>query len=245
MDENPCEASPNESSQNEIGLDQLPLFFLQQLAVMDSDGMPLSGTYISHDDVPHQPVHYVYPKKKMGSQMRSFQAHWFKEFPWLHYNEQNDCVLCFVCAQQNAKSNLRSLRHKEAVFTGTGYSNWKKARCRFKEHQESECHKLAFEFQIIPETHGNILELTSNAAMQQMEKNRRCLIKIIESLQFLARQGLAIQGKTDGESNFIQLLKVRAKDEPVLLEWLDKTNKYISHDIQKSLILWPRKSSKN
>ena len=36
---------------------------------------------------------------------------WFSEFPWLHYNEQSDSVLCdLICMQQNSKSNLQSAR---------------------------------------------------------------------------------------------------------------------------------------
>ena len=37
--------------------------------------------------------------------------------------------------------------------------------------------------------------------------------------------------------NFMQLLKLCAKDDPHLAEWLEKkTNKYISHDIQNELL---------
>ena len=51
--------------------------------------------------------------------------------------------------------------------------------------------------------------------MQQkktMESNCICFIKVIECLQYLARQGQAMQGDTNDESNFVQLLKVRGKD---------------------------------
>jgi len=54
-----------------------------------------------------------------------------------------------------------------------------------------------------------------------MATNRFCLLKIIECLQYLARQAMPMQGDTDEESNFIQLLKLRRKDQPVLLKWLE------------------------
>ena len=44
-----------------------------------------------------------------------------------------------------------------------------------------------------------------------------CFIKVIEYLQYLAWQGHAMQADTDDESNFIQLLKLRGKDQPLLL----------------------------
>ena len=142
---------------------------------------------------------------------------WFLEFRWLYYNEQNVSVFCFICVQQNAKLNLRAARNKELAFISEGFSNWKKALTRFKEHQ-----------------------LSNDAAMQRkktMESNRICFIKVIECLQYLARQGLAMQGDTDDESNFIQLLKLRGKDRPLLLKWLErKEDKYTSHEIQNEII---------
>ena len=62
-------------------------------------------------------------------------------------------------------------------------------------------------------------------------------MKIIECLQYLCRQGQAIQGGTDDESTFVQLLKLRAKDDSALLEWIQKTDdKYTSHNIQNEII---------
>ena len=53
---------------------------------------------------------------------------------------------------------------------------------------------------------------------------------IIESIRFLARQGLALRGqKDDTNSNFSQLLLLRGIDCPALLTWLNKkSNKYTS-----------------
>ena len=61
--------------------------------------------------------------------------------------------------------------------------------------------------------------------MQQkkaMESNRICFIKVIECLQYLAQQGQAMQGDNDDESNLIQLLKLRGKDQLLLLKWLER-----------------------
>ena len=46
-----------------------------------------------------------------------------------------------------------------------------------------------------------------------------------------------MQGDTDDESNFIQLLKLRGKDQPLLLKWLErKEDKYTSQDIQNEKV---------
>ena len=83
---------------------------------------------------PFQPVDFNFPKKPCGKQNRAFQSKRFSEFPRLHYNEQSDSVLFFICMQQNAKSNLRAarLRSKEVCFISKGFSNCKKALAREK-----------------------------------------------------------------------------------------------------------------
>lgn len=96
---------------------------------------------------------------------------------------------------------------------------------------------MAVEYARTIQSHGNIVEMMNETAKEVMAENRRCLKAVIECVQFLARQGLAFQGHTDAESNFVQLLKLRSKDRPELLMWLNKTNdKYTSHDIQNELI---------
>ena len=61
-----------------------------------------------------------------------------------------------------------------------------------------------------------------------MKENRQCLIKIIESLQYLGRQGLALRGdQSDEDSNFVQLLKLRSKKSSKLKQWHDKKNRKI------------------
>lgn len=72
---------------------------------------------------------------------------------------------------------------------------------------------------------------------EQRWKKIAGLVAIIECLQFLAREGFAFEGSTEGESNFSQLLQLRAKDRPELLVWLNRTtDKYTSHEIQNELI---------
>ena len=66
-------------------------------------------------------------------------------------------------------------------------------------------------------------------------------MKLISSIRDLARQGLALRGDRAGEpdSNFIQLLQLRAQDENdgKLVGWMKrKSNKYTSHDIQNEIL---------
>lgn len=61
----------------------------------------------------------------------------------------------------------------------------------------------------------------------KMEGRRQYLIKIIERLQFLGRQGIPIQGNTEDRSNFIQLLRLRAQDNPFISKWLNSESETV------------------
>ena len=78
--------------------------------------------------------------------------------------------------------------------------------------------------------------MSVDAAKKTMETSRFCLLRIIECLQCLARQAMPMQGDTDEESNFTQLLKLTGRDQPVSLKWLErKEDKYTSHEIQNEI----------
>ncbi|CAB3977444.1 zinc finger MYM-type 1-like [Paramuricea clavata] len=200
---------------------------------------PCKKTNISSYMNPHQPKNFEFPKRKFSGQNRSFQAAWFDIFSWLHYDEQLDSVLCFYCAQQNAQGNLRCASKKDQKFISDGFCNWKKSLDKFKQHESSECHKMAIDYAVnFPKNCGNVIDMTNEQSKKLRQTNRRCLLKIIENLQSLCRQGQAIQGDTDTESNFYQLMKLRGRDDPALLELLKKRggDKYTSHDIQNEII---------
>ena len=62
-------------------------------------------------DVNHPPTTYVFPKRAFGKKnvvYRSCHAEWFQTWPWLHYQEDKDTVLCHVCARANSKGKLSS-----------------------------------------------------------------------------------------------------------------------------------------
>ena len=145
-------------------------------------------------------------------------------------------TLCFVTFVQTSISKVATARSSDGAFITNGFSNWKKALQKFKEHQTSECHKLATDYEIvIPNTNHSIIDLTNSNAQQIRKQNRHYLAKIIETLQYLARQGIAFRGDNDEESNFIQLLKLRVKDDSVLAS-KRKEGEYTGHDIQNEKI---------
>ena len=63
----------------------------------------------------------------------------------------------------------------------------------------------------------------SDAIAAEKKENIRCLIKILQNVVFLGRQGLALRGDEDDKSgNFYQLMLLRALDDPTLLKWINR-----------------------
>ena len=65
------------------------------------------------------------------------------------------------------------------------------------------------------------------------------MLKIIESLMFLAAQGIAVRGHDDENSNFKQLLKLRNGDYANLHDWMQQSRSritYASQDVQNELL---------
>ena len=120
-----------------------------------------------------------------------------------------------------------------------GFCNWKNATSLIPKHQQSSCHREAVEVLItLPVTTKDGGEQLVQQHSKEKEYNREMLLKIMSSIRYLARQGLALRGDGDeDDGNFLQLLKLKGEDDPAMLEWVKrKVNKYTSHEIQNDIV---------
>ena len=133
---------------------------------------------------------------------------------------------------------------RDNAFTVVGFRNWKHATDRFLRHLNSDAHKEAcLRYVDAPSrSYGNAPNMMS-AKHTVCAENRRMLLKILGNICFLARQGLPFRGNWDNEkgvetnSNFQQLLLLRAQDDPKLLAWMNrKKQKYTSPQIQTEIL---------
>ncbi len=85
----------------------------------------------------------------------------------------------------------------------------------------------------LPKQTDDVGEKISTDHVQEKADNRAMFRKILQNARFLARQGLSLRGYGNGsDSNFIQLLRLRAFDSPAVLAWMEKkTDKYTSSDV--------------
>ena len=87
----------------------------------------------------------------------------------------------------------------------------------------SNCHLESLELMVkLPNSVHDIGEVLSNAHVHGKSTNRKILFKILQNMQFLARQGIALRGHDDKESNLLQLFKLQGCDNHDMNNWLEK-----------------------
>ena len=206
---------------------------------MALSSLPAASQLPDLADSPFHPApNFLFPKRTFGSKSRGCSATYFSKWTWLSYDVEADVVFCHMCVKA-LQSKRMTAKRADPSFVQKGFSYWKDATIAFKKHESSECHKEAVQVMIsLPATCPDVGEMLSSQHAQQKMENRECLLKVLANLKFLARQGLPLRGDgDDSDSNFIQLLKLRARDDKPLAAWLEKkTDKYLSHDMQNELL---------
>ena len=145
---------------------------------------------------------------KKCQQSRSVSTSWFT---WLSLCESRNVLLCFYCFTARRKQLLTFSKKMDDAFSRTGFSNWKKAIERFKQHEKSQSHSEAVLIVQSVET-VNVRAILDSSHKKLQLARQQTLIKHLLSLQYLVRQGLAVRGHEDKEGNFMQLLKLRSTD---------------------------------
>ncbi|XP_078371338.1 zinc finger MYM-type protein 1-like [Oculina patagonica] len=198
-------------------------------------------------DRPNQPRNVSFPSKPYGNRNRSFQSGWFDRHPWLHYVESIDAVFCHTCIKA-VTNNLISSGNADYVFTRYGYKNWKSATEKnkgFRKHETSASHKEAVARYISTpaEVIGDVGEMLCSQHAEEKMKSRKVLLAILGNIRYLARQALPLRGNwnletgSEENSNFYQLLKLRAEENSEILDWLRrKDDKYTSPVIQNEIL---------
>ena len=69
-------------------------------------------------------------------------------------------------------------------------------------------HKSVLTYEMIVPQCRNALEMIDENEKKRRVLNRHIFLSILETLQYLARQGLAVRGDDDDEPNFNQLMRM-------------------------------------
>ena len=202
---------------------------------------PCMSPYVHVPDLsfqPFQPRNMHFPSRTFGKSApvkRSFQATWFSRFNWLHYDATNDSVRCFTCckAVKDGRAVINGLT--EQAFLVKGFTNWKDGTRCFSRHETCDFHKVCTAALASTVDVGDML---SRQAATEKQASREYLLKLISSVRFLARQGLALRGDADEvDSNLHQLLLLRGEDYSPMSKFLEKQQlKYTSPEVQNEFL---------
>ena len=202
----------------------------------------LNSSTSSSKPIPNEPSQpkLLFPKRNFGSQQRAFCAKWYKQYPWLHYSQEEDSVLCFYCATA-VQQKIPLTGYADKTFAQTGFNNWQKALHKFRKHELSRCHRFAVD--TITRSSKDVDEMLSTSYAKEKADNRKALYTILSTTRFLARQGLPLRGSYTGHgcgesnSNFMQLLELRKHDVPNLVGWLNRSqDRFTSPTIQNEIL---------
>ena len=195
---------------------------------------------------PFQPKSFAFPRRFIGNRERSFVGSWFDKFPWLHYSVEKDAALCFTCMEAKRTKAISQTKGEDA-FTDVGYRNWKKAITKdgFAAHEASDAHQEAVLrcIKAPSASYGKAATMMSGGYQKSVLTNQRMLLKIFSNVRYLARQSIPLRGNWNKEdrqetnSNFMQLIHLRAEDDVELVRWLKRKHyKYTSPQIQNEML---------
>ena len=97
-----------------------------------------------------------------------------------------------------------------------GFCNWKDATIAFRQHERSKCHRIAIEkLSRLPDTTPIVQEIISRSPLlKEKLNNQHCLVKILGSLRYLAKQGCGLRKSDDSTGYLFQLLKFTSEGDP-------------------------------
>ena len=79
--------------------------------------------------------------------------------------------------------------------------------------------------------------MLSRQAATDKRENREYLLKVLSTVRFLARQGLAVQGDGDEtDSNLHQLLFIRSEDYSAMRKFLEKQQLKHTSEVQNEFL---------
>ena len=100
----------------------------------------------------------------------------------------------------------------------------------FNSHAKSDCHEEAVQADQLPKNTDDVAEELNAAQSVEKANNREMFLRILQNIRFLAQQGPALSGGTEGEdSNFTQLSYVYERSTAPRLQIGWKRNKISTH----------------
>eukprot|EP00112_Aurelia_sp_Birch-Aquarium-sp1_P007695 Seg1840.3 transcript_id=Seg1840.3/GoldUCD/mRNA.D3Y31 product="Zinc finger MYM-type protein 1" protein_id=Seg1840.3/GoldUCD/D3Y31 len=214
-------------------------------AIIEGPTLSVCTAHCCLNDAPFIPTEYDLKKTSQKQttssgkdvKIRKCTASLFAKYPWATYCLTKGTIACFYCRKASNMGLLTFSYHKtEKTFCDGDFCNWKKCLEKLHKHGCSHCHSESVEkVQSLKVPHLDVGAILNKKYKLEQEMHRDMLLRQLSSLQYLTRQGLAIRGDHEVESNLFQLLKTRSEDVPNLKRWIENSQ-YTSPVIVNELI---------
>ncbi|XP_025192782.1 zinc finger MYM-type protein 1-like isoform X2 [Melanaphis sacchari] len=177
---------------------------------------------------PYQPTDCDFPKVNG----RKFRIEWYVKYPWLEYSPSQNSVFCFYCRALPSASC-------DQAFITNGFKSWKKMNEYSTNHSKSFGHKESLtKYAGLKSAikHGNVISKIDSNHKKVVKENREYIKCLLETLLYCAYQGIPIRGHRENEDsenmgNFLELMKLRAKDNNILDRYFlqkEKSFRYVT-----------------
>ena len=165
---------------------------------------------------------------------RKFLPAWYKMFPWITLCITHKKIFCVYCRFAQRHKLFTFAKKGDVAFSVKGFDNFKKAVQKFRIHENSDSH-LEARLKCRSLNNPSINEQLSSEAAKVQGIRRAGLLKQLEAMKFLLRQGIALRGHSEEEGNLYQLLTAWSGDCTAIKSWIEE-RKYMSHEIVNELI---------
>ncbi|KAK0153294.1 Zinc finger MYM-type protein 1 [Merluccius polli] len=167
---------------------------------------------------------------------RSFKSAWFEKWKWLHYVKDINKALCYTCCSVVERKLIQEEKMRaDAVFIRGGFSNWRKATEKFRDHEKSSFHLEAVN-KIAALKNTPISALLSDVVAREQNTARVVLQEASKSVRYLARQGLPLRGHDHRDGHFWRMMIDRTESLPEARQWMLRRDNWLSDNIQNELI---------
>lgn len=178
---------------------------------------------------PEQIINFDFPltvQEKEGRSRKFCSTNYYRTLPngekiqrkWLVYSKSNDAVFCFAC---------KLFSKKEISLTVNGLNDWKNVSARLKEHEKTIEH-----LKCISTWNDLVRRLNEGKTIDSFNKKlvnentirwRNVLERLFEIIKLHGSQNLALRGTSDklyedNNGNFLKIVELIAKFDPILKE---------------------------
>ena len=144
----------------------------------------------------NQPI-IDFPSKTFGDKKRKFNPEYYKKFYWLEYDISTNSLFCGICRCFNDREN------DKVNFKTVGCSDWKNIAAKCSKHQDTSTHKTNSMLWLSKKNQKKSCAALLNSHHENIvSMNRKNLKKIIKTVYFISKQGLAFRGHDESVSSW-------------------------------------------